>query len=131
MQAVSAGNQETGTQVRDGSRIFVRRGCTRLLLYFNTNKPHSFFFFLQSTSCIRKPQVISGGGVCTPCTLPLDPHLQLPLALTSYIFTGRLVRSLTGSSLPQGSPPLAWSHFLAFTSHTKRCHRLKQSAQRY
>ena len=46
---------------RGGSRIFFRRGCTRLLLYFNTNKPHSFFF-LQNTSCIRKPQVISGGG---------------------------------------------------------------------
>ena len=28
---------------RGGSRIFFRRGCTRLLLYFNTNKPHSFF----------------------------------------------------------------------------------------
>ena len=26
-----------------GSRILFRRGCTRLLLYFNTNKPHSFF----------------------------------------------------------------------------------------
>ena len=35
---------------RGGSRIFVRRGCTRLLLYFNSNKPHSFF--LQNTSCI-------------------------------------------------------------------------------
>ena len=31
--------------IRGGSRIFFRRGCTRLLLYFNTNKPHSFFFF--------------------------------------------------------------------------------------
>ena len=40
---------------------FFRRGCTRLLLYFNTNKPHSFFF-LQNTSCTRKPQVISGGA---------------------------------------------------------------------
>ena len=29
--------------LRGGSRIFFRRGCTRLLLYFNTNKPHSFF----------------------------------------------------------------------------------------
>ena len=29
--------------LRGGSRIFVRRGCTHLLLYFNTNKPHSFF----------------------------------------------------------------------------------------
>ena len=52
------------TQGRGGCRIFFRRGCTRLLLYFNTNKPHSFF--LQNTSCIRKPQVISGGGGCAP-----------------------------------------------------------------
>ena len=62
---------------RGGSRIFFTRGCTRLLLYFNTNKQHSFF--LQNTSCIRKPQVISGGGgggLRTPCTLPLDPPLQ-------------------------------------------------------
>ena len=41
--------------------FFFRRGCTRLLLYFNTNKPHGNFF-LQNTSCIRKLQVISGGG---------------------------------------------------------------------
>ena len=27
-----------------GSRIFFSRGCTRLLRYFNTIKPHSFFF---------------------------------------------------------------------------------------
>ena len=35
-------------------------------------------FFLQNTSCIRKPQVISGregGGVRIPWTLPLDPPL--------------------------------------------------------
>ena len=59
---------------------FFRRGCTRLLLYFNTNKAHSFCFFafLQNTSCIRKPQVISGEGGRTPCTLPLDPPLYLP-----------------------------------------------------
>ena len=53
-------------------------GCTRLLLYFNTNKPNSFF--LQNTSCTRKPQVISagggGGGGRTPCILPLDPPLN-------------------------------------------------------
>ena len=54
---------------RGGSRDFFRRGCTCLLLYFNTNKP-LLFFFLQNTSCIRKPhQVI-------PCTLPLDPLLS-------------------------------------------------------
>ena len=56
--------------------FFCRRGCTPLLPYFNTNKPQ---FFLQNTSCIRKPQVISGGGgLRTPCTLPLDPPL-LPM----------------------------------------------------
>ena len=75
---------------KGGSRIFFRRGCTRLLLYFNTNKPHSFFF-LQNTSCIRKPQVISGrGGVCTPCTLPLDlPLLEwfsIQILVNSEIF---------------------------------------------
>ena len=66
----------TTSQHRGGSRIFfLRRGCIRLLLYFNTNKPHSFFW--QNTSCIRKPQVISGGaGGRTPCTFPLDPPLQ-------------------------------------------------------
>ena len=59
---------------RGGSGIFFREGCTRLLLYFNTNKPHSFFFW-QNTSRIRKPQVISG-AVRTPCTLPLDLPLR-------------------------------------------------------
>ena len=49
---------------------FFRRGCTRLLLYFNTNKPHSSFFFLQNTSCIRKPQVISGGEGAPPAPSP-------------------------------------------------------------
>ena len=39
---------------------------------------HIVFFFLQNTSCIRKPQVISGGGgVRTPFTLPLDPLVVL------------------------------------------------------
>ena len=61
------------TGYRGGSRIFFRRGCTRLLLYFNTNKPHSFF--LQNTSCIRKAHHLRGRELRTPCTLPLDPPL--------------------------------------------------------
>ena len=56
---------------RGGSRIFFRR-CTRLLLYFNANKPHGFF--LHNTSYIRKPQVISegrgGGGGAHPLHPP-------------------------------------------------------------
>ena len=35
------------------------------LVSLNTNKPDSFFF-LQNTSCIRKRQVIPGGGGCAP-----------------------------------------------------------------
>ena len=38
------------------------------MLCFNTNKPHSFF--LQNTSCIRKPQVISGRGGAHPLHPP-------------------------------------------------------------
>ena len=37
-------NPAIRTEGRGGSRIFIRRGCTRLLLYFNTNKPHIYFF---------------------------------------------------------------------------------------
>ena len=42
----------------------------------NSTPINHIVFFLQNSSCIRKPQVISGGwGVRTPCTLPLDPSL--------------------------------------------------------
>ena len=40
--------------------LFFRRGCTRLLLYFNTNKPHSFFFFQKTAGHLRR------GGGCAP-----------------------------------------------------------------
>ena len=61
---------------------FFRRGCTRLFLYFNTNKPQ--FFFLQNTSCIRKLQVISGRGSAYPLhppprSAPVLNTLQFPL----------------------------------------------------
>ena len=49
------------------------------MFYFNINKPQRFFF-LQNTSCIRKPG--GAGGVRTPCTLPLDPpQYQSPAEL--------------------------------------------------
>ena len=55
---------------------FFKRGCTRLLLA-SIPINNIVFCFLQNTSCIRKPQVISGeeGGGGTPCTLPLDPPM--------------------------------------------------------
>ena len=62
---------------RGGSRIFFRRGCTRLLLYFNTNKPHRFFFFFRIPVVLENLRSSRGrgGGVGAPCTLPLDPPL--------------------------------------------------------
>ena len=52
---------------------FFEEGCTCLLLYFNTNKPHSFFFFCRIPVVLEncRPSQGRGGGVCTPCTLPL------------------------------------------------------------
>ena len=47
------------------------------LVSCSTSTPINHIVFLQNTSSIRKPQVISGkGGVRTPCTLPLDPPLH-------------------------------------------------------
>ena len=59
---------------RGGSGIFFRKGCIRLLLYFNTNKPHSFF--LAEYQLYWKTAGHLRGGVRTPCTLPLDLPLR-------------------------------------------------------
>ena len=53
-------------------------GGGALVSCFTSTPINHIVFFLQNTSCIRKPQVISGGGggrVRTPCTLPRDPPL--------------------------------------------------------
>ena len=42
--------------LRGGSRIFFRRGA---LVSCSSSTPINHSFFLQNTSCIRKPQVIS------------------------------------------------------------------------
>ena len=53
---------------RGGSRIFFRRGCTRLLLYFNTNKPHSFFGRIPVVLENRRSS--RGGGDAPPAPSP-------------------------------------------------------------
>ena len=51
---------------------FFRRGCTRLLFYFNTNKPHtgrhSFFFFCRISVVLKNRRSSWGGGA-----YPLHP----------------------------------------------------------
>ena len=66
---------------------FFRRGCTRLLFYFNTNKPHSFFCRIPVVLENRRSSQ-GGGEVRTPCTLPLDPPLA-PTLFPNSFSTGR------------------------------------------
>ena len=61
---------------RGGSRTVLRRGCTRLLLYFNTNKPRFFFF----AEYLLKTSGHLGGGGGAPAH-PLHPPLDPPLFL--------------------------------------------------
>ena len=65
---------------------FFRRGCTRLLLYFNTNKPHSFFCRIPVVLQNRRSSQggRGGGGVRSPCTLPQNAPL-LYTAIYIYI----------------------------------------------
>ena len=52
---------------------FFYEGVHSSLVYFNTNKPHSFFCRIPVALENRRS---SQGGVRTPCTLPLDPPLH-------------------------------------------------------
>ena len=51
---------------RGGSRTFFRRGCTRLFVYFNTNKPHSFLFSFCRIPVVLENRRSSQGGGCAP-----------------------------------------------------------------
>ena len=67
--------------IRGESRIFLRRGCTRLLLYFNTNKPHSFSFFGRRPVVLENRRSSRGGGSAYPLhpppkSAPEDPDVS-------------------------------------------------------
>ena len=47
---------------RGGSRILFRMGCTRLLLYLNANKPHSFCFFCRIPVVLENRRSSQGGA---------------------------------------------------------------------
>ena len=93
---------------RGGSRIFFSRGCTRLLLYFNTNKPQ---FFCRIPVLLENRRSSRGAG-CVPLHPPPRSapgllqcqknrsigHFRVPKNLT---FTARL-----------SAKPLIWKWFL-------------------
>ena len=66
---------------------FFRRGCTRLFLYFNTNKPQ--FFFCRIPVALENCRSSQGGGVRTPCTLLLDLPLYWTPFSSPYIILSR------------------------------------------
>ena len=68
------------------------------MLYFNTNQPHSFFFFLQNTSCIRKRQVFSGGGGGAH---PLHPPPRSAPAYTAI--SRKVVGQNVHATIPKGN----------------------------
>ena len=75
---------------RGGSRIFFRRGCTRLLLYFNTNKPHSFFF-RRIPVVLENCKSSQGGGGAHPLHPPprsapdvIRDHFKLVVTYQKY-----------------------------------------------
>ena len=52
------------------------------MLYFNSNKPHSFVVFFCRIRVVLENRRSFQGGVRTPCTLPLDPPLLLQTKIT-------------------------------------------------
>ena len=52
---------------------FFRRGCTRLLLYFNTNEPHSFFLFCRIPVVLENRRSCQGRGGGGGGAHPLHP----------------------------------------------------------
>ena len=95
LQGISPGynehDPENSTKFRGGSRIFFRRGCTRLLLYFNTNNPH--FFFGRIPVVLENQRSSQGGGGAGAYPLHPPPRsapeiyfqaAQFPYLLVSY-----------------------------------------------
>ena len=111
MRAVSAGNQQTRTQVRGGSRIFVRRGCTRLLLYFNTNKPHSLFF-CRVPVVLENRRSSQGGGDVHPLHPPPRSAPATTTCSDQLHFHGEIGEELNRLFSPPG---VSTSRLVAFS----------------
>ena len=85
---------------RGGSRIFFRRGCTRLLLYFNTNKP-LIFFFCRIPVVLENRRSPQGGGCA-----PLAPSPQIRPCPKGYFSRASTYREKVASPRFVASLPL-------------------------
>ena len=63
---------------------FFRRGCSRLLLYFNNNKPHSFFFG-RIPVVLENPRSSQGGGCAPPAP---SPQIRPCIMIKKCLFKG-------------------------------------------
>ena len=88
---------------RGGSRIFFRRGCTRLLFYLNTNKPHIFLSFFAEYQLYQKTAGHLGGGCAPPAPSPqIGPwsqqvyHLEPLCGFCSYfVLNAKFLRPMS------------------------------------
>ena len=77
---------------RGGSRIFFRRGCTRPLLYFNTNKAHNFFCRIPVVLENRRSSQGGRGGDAHPRHPPprsapdLNVHVLSDILAYSFFY---------------------------------------------
>ena len=58
------------TFIRGGTRILLRRGCITM-----SKERRNCLFFRRMLVVLESRGSSQGGGVRTPCTLPLDPPL--------------------------------------------------------
>ena len=82
---------------RGGSRIFFRRGA---LVSCCTSTPinHTVFFFGRIPVVLENRWSSRGGGVRTPCTIPLDPSLMQALQYVALIHLVRISMNYTHQS---------------------------------
>ena len=66
---------------RGGPRIFFGRGCTTKEWH---NRPVTGRKQILIANTKKKAGHLRGGGVRTPCTLPLDPPLDASLIVSKY-----------------------------------------------
>ena len=69
--------------IRGGSWILLGGGALVSCVYFNTNKPHS----CRIPVVLENRRSSAGGGVRTPCTLPLDPPLVIITIIKVCIYS--------------------------------------------